>query len=222
MRSFWGAACVALCASASSAVAADLTPVSIADRFYISFHGGSVFDSVSDDTATKPSSTTYITQGVSKPGFDVGAAVGKDVNNVLRIEGEINYANATIDHVNAISPGPGTLAATGSGSSLVAMLNAYLRGHFGAVTPYVGAGIGLASFTANNIKSGSAVLNGSDGGWAYQLMAGVDFDLTANTSLGGRYRYVKINDLTLPDGGYTHAFSTTSQSVEVVLTHHFQ
>jgi opacity protein-like surface antigen len=236
MRSFWGAACVALCASASSAFAADLSPVSMADRFYVSFHGGSVFSSTSHDVAvdTDPSTgscaplacPTITSDGISKPGFIVGAAIGTRVGNAFRLEGEINYASSSIDHINVLSPIAGTLPAQGSGSSLTGMINGYVDFHAGRFTPYVGAGIGLASFTAHGINVGlpsppSPYIDGTDTGWAYQLMAGVDFQASEGNSIGARYRYMKINDITIMDGGYRHDFDVESQSVELVFTHRF-
>lgn len=142
-----------------------------------------------------------------------------------RLEGELNYSNAAIDHVHIVSsnaaPVNADVPATGSGSTITGMVNAFISAPMGPITPYVGGGAGVAYFTANNIVAASAVLKGSDWGLAYQLMAGADFAATQNISVGARYRYVRVTDLSLMDGGYKHDFSTTAQSVEFVLTNHF-
>jgi opacity protein-like surface antigen len=204
-------------------------------RFYANIHGGWVFSSVSDDVAfdTDPTTgpttpnlgPTITSQGISKPGYVVGAAIGREFDGGFRFEGELNYSNASIDHVHVVSTNnvatPADIPATGSGSSITDMFNAFLSASLGPVTPYVGGGAGIAYFTANNIVAGPATLKGSDWGLAYQLIAGADFAATQNISVGARYRYVRVTDLSLMDGGYKHDFSTTAQSVEFVLTNHF-
>lgn len=235
------AACVALCSVSSAALAADpSTEASLAERFYVSFHGGYVFNTTSDDTATDADPTTgiplvgptYVVQGISKPGYRVGGSVGKQFGDAFGIEAEVSYAAASIDHVHIVSvsgvPVNVDQAAAGSGSTWTGMVNALVTLPAGGFRPYIGAGIGMAYFTANNIVSppgsppgSGAVLNGSDTGFAYQFLSGVNFDLMQGSSVGARYRYVKVTNLSLMDGGYRHDFSTTAQSVEVVLTRHF-
>jgi opacity protein-like surface antigen len=222
------AAGIALACVSSASLAADIptdvsvpVPQEIASRFYVSFHGGYVLSSVTNDVATD-CCNTFVSVGHSDPGFRVGGALGGAINEYFSLEGEVSYAQADASHWFAISPiAGGPFPMTGSGSSITGMVNAFLGYNVGSIRPYVGAGIGVAYFTAHNIAAGGAVLNGSDAGFAAQGMIGVDFALTQDTTLGARYRYVYLDNLSLPDGGFTHSFNIATQSVDVVLTHTF-
>jgi opacity protein-like surface antigen len=101
------------------------------------------------------------------------------------------------------------------------MIHIFLGTNLGAIRPYVGAGAGVGYFTAHNITGANAVLDGSTTGLAAQAMVGVDFGISENMTLGARYRYLYVTDLSLMDGGYKHDFNLTSQSVEIVLTNSF-
>jgi opacity protein-like surface antigen len=224
------AAGIALACVSSASLAAYIptdvsapVPSSYAERFYVSFHGGWVFSSVTHDFATDGGNPPNESKSIAyaKPGYRVGAALGKDVNGNLAVEAEISFAQAAGDHVDLIFPGMATAPLTGSGSSLTGMVNAYLGTDVGALRPYVGAGIGVGYFTAHNIAGFGATLDGSDTGLAAQAMVGVDFAINQDTAIGARYRYVFIDNLSLPDGGFTHSFDIRTQSVDVVLTHTF-
>ncbi len=76
----------------------------VADRFYANFHGGWIFSSTADDTATKPSNPTIVSKAINKPGYIVGVAAGRDLGN-FRLESELNYSNGAIDHVHVVSSG---------------------------------------------------------------------------------------------------------------------
>lgn len=223
------AAGVALCSFASAASAADLSvPAPInPDRFYVSFHGGYVFSSVTHNSADD-GANIYDSIAYGKPGYRVGGAVGKEVGSNFAIEAEVSYASSAIGSANLVAVngtpvGPTPLAPiSGSGSTLTGMINGYLAGDMGAFRPYIGAGIGIGYFTANSIVAGTATLNGTDTGLAAQFLAGVDFAVADGVTLGGRYRYLYVSGLSLPDGGFTHSFNIAAQSVEVVLTTKWQ
>ena len=212
-----GVACVAFASAASAtdlSVPAPINP----DRFYVSFHGGYVFSSVTNDRTT-PATVDSIAYGA--PGYRVGGAFGKEIGSNFALEGELSYASSAI--ASAVTTGGIPIApVSGSGSMLTGMINGYLAGDMGAFRPYIGAGIGAGYFTANNIKASAATLNGSTTGFAAQFLAGVDFAVAENISLGGRYRYLYVTGLSLPDGGFTHTFNIATQSVEVVLTTKWQ
>jgi opacity protein-like surface antigen len=109
------------------------------------------------------------------------------------------------------------------------MINVIAGTNLGSVRPYIGGGAGFAHFTAHNINSppppvppeDRTILNGSDIGLAAQAMAGIDFAINESMTIGGRYRFPYVTDLSLMDGGYKHDFNLTSQSVEIVLTNSF-
>jgi OOP family OmpA-OmpF porin len=223
------AAGVALFAFASAASATDLSvPAQVSpDRFYVSFHGGYVFSTVAHDSATDGVDTLNSVVR-AKPGYNLGGAVGSNFTENLAGELEISYASAAAANYSPPLPGPATGNLTGSASTITGMINAYLGADVGGFRPYVGAGIGIAYFTAHNIEDpglpspAGPLLNGSDTGFAAQFLAGVDFAVADNVMLGGRYRYLYINGLSLPDGSFTHSFNLATQSIEVVLTTKWQ
>ncbi len=63
----------------------------------------------------------------------------------------------------------------------------------GGFTPYFGGGVGYAT---NEVEHG-LVMNGNNGGFAWQAGAGVNFAMTEKMSLGVGYRYMDAGDVTL-------------------------
>ena len=109
------------------------------------------------------------------------------------------------------------------------MANAYLSLPAGAWRPYVGAGIGQAHVEADNAGFANFPLvtdrtNDSDNAFAWQLMAGVGYQIAPNLELGTRYRYLNIDETTLvSDAGDVQAIDEQrTHSVEVVLTWSWQ
>lgn len=233
------AAGIAFACVSSASLAADIptdvaVPVAppIGERFYVSFHGGYTFSNRSHDVAydTDPNfplpccgfGPTIVSDSESKNGWRVGGAIGKHLGDYFGIEAEVGYASASAGSVVITLPiQAGPIPLTGSGSLLTGMINAFLGANMGAIRPYIGGGAGVGYFTAHNITGAGAVLNGSTTGLAAQAMAGIDFAVTDSMTIGGRYRYLYVTDLSLMDGGYKHDFNLTSQSVEIVLTNTF-
>ena len=103
-------------------------------------------------------------------------------------------------------------------TKLTTMLNAYADlGHWGGVTPYVGAGIGGAFLDWSNysfvnvcegdcgtfVASGHGWETNSDWHFAWALMAGVAVDLTPNLAVDLGYRFVNIGDgVIIHDNGW--------------------
>ncbi|MEF2072814.1 outer membrane protein [Consotaella aegiceratis] len=91
----------------------------------------------------------------------------------------------------------------------LAMANAYVDiGHFGMVTPYIGAGIGAAYVDYDDMTStiscngaacdASGIYSSTQPGesswrFASSLMAGATFDITQQLKLDAGYRYTRIN-----------------------------
>jgi opacity protein-like surface antigen len=244
------AAGIALACVSSASLAADIptdTAVPFAsppigERFYVSFHGGYTFGNKSHDVAydTVPFvggnpvlwdplgfSPTYVTDSNSKNGWRAGAAVGKHLGDYFSLEAEISYSRADASSFAVTLPVQVAGSLTGSGSMLTGMINAFVGTNVGSIRPYIGGGAGFGYFTASNIQDplnpspAGPLLDGSDIGLAAQAMAGIDFAVTDTMTIGGRYRYLYVTDLSLMDGGYKHDFNLTSQSVEIVLTNKF-
>jgi opacity protein-like surface antigen len=137
-------------------------------------------------------------------GFIVGGAVGMSLSNVvkgLRAEVEVAYRQNQIDGLwtsNTGSPigvSSGTLDIDHSTFSVLA--NAWYDFSLGGVTPYVGGGIGWADTELDGRYAGGVIgpFDFSDSGFAWQVGAGVNFDVSPNITLGVGYRYFKGPDV---------------------------
>ena len=113
-----------------------------------------------------------------------------------RSELEYTYRNADVDN--------------GSSTSNAIMLNALYKfngmGPNSAWQPYIGGGVGAANLDIDVNNFGTFSQNN---GWAYQLIAGVGYDLTPNWTLLSELRWFQIqhSDLDGPgnlkvDSGY--------------------
>jgi opacity protein-like surface antigen len=154
--------------------------------------------------------------------FDLG--VGYQVNNWLRFDvtgeyrGGSNFQSLFVINApgNAANPpvNPTQLADfyRGDFSSLVGLINGYADlGTWYGVTPYVGAGVGVARNTLSGLtdeaqisytnSSTGAVTSGPAGGYAkdssrwnfaWALMTGLDFNVTQNLKLELGYRYLDL------------------------------
>ena len=107
-------------------------------------------------------------------------------------------------------------------SSYIAMLNGYVDlGTWYSVTPYVGAGVGVAynklfgftdtgyAYPGNGALSPTGGYSDDAGKWnfAWALMAGLSFDVTQNLKLELGYRYLDYGKFT---SGSSHCLSTTT------------
>lgn len=131
--------------------------------------------------------------------FDLG--VGYQVNNWLRFDvtgeyrGGAQFQSLYVINDAGNTPGPTQLADfyRGSISSLVGLVNGYVDlGTWYGITPYVGAGVGLARNTLSGMTdqgevtyaafgtgpSGGYFSDGSKTNFAWALMTGLDFNVT--------------------------------------------
>lgn len=100
----------------------------------------------------------------------------------------------------------GTIAAPGDVSAKVdavtALFNGYLDlGTWYGVTPYLGAGGGVANLRTHDYASTAAPpfssgLSNSQWKFAYAVMAGVGYSIAPNLTLDAGYRYVNFGDVT--------------------------
>ena len=113
-------------------------------------------------------------------------AVGMHVMPNVRGEFEIAYSKSDL--------GDGTVAGTaaaGAGdiSRLAFMLNGFYDfKNTSQVTPYLGAGLGLARLNASK-EALTSIDDESDTVFAYQLAAGVGYDINENVTLNLGYRW---------------------------------
>lgn len=144
--------------------------------------------------ATLQQETGTDTSGVSnykfsKPGYDVLGDVGYAWNNGLRLEGEAFHNNSVVKNND------GSLANT---DLFANALYDFDIGSF--LTPYVGAGVGVAFIDADNIGpisigSGTTThINDSSTKFAYQGIAGVAAKIDNEWSVTADYRYIASLD----------------------------
>jgi opacity protein-like surface antigen len=160
------------------------------------------------DLATQPSTSDLNRENLNNTAV-IGAGLGYRFNANVR-------ADMTLDHTfddrfRGVAPAPilTTASVTDSGQfqSSTFMVNGYLdfRSMMG-LTPYVGAGIGVARnvfsphvLTTYNPATGEETSENFAGGdtfsLAWALMAGVGYQLSSNFTLDLGYRYVSLGDV---------------------------
>lgn len=187
----------------------------------------------------------------ARDGFVLGAAVGGDLAHMLkglRGEVELTYRKNRFGAARQTVTNPGTtfksatftdtattltLSATFAGSSKASsrgelmtwtlMANAWYDIDVGSdLTPYIGGGIGYA---ASELTHGQ-VAHGSDGDFAWQLGAGINYKIGDKTSIGIGYRYLDAGaiDVTLATraGGAPPVDEYDVQSHSVMANINFQ
>jgi opacity protein-like surface antigen len=108
---------------------------------------------------------------------------------------EYNYIFAAgFDNTKLVENLGGTI--DGSISVHALMFNTKARYPDGPIHPYIGAGLGYSYFEIGDVTErewggpGVHHMDGvSGGGFCYQFMAGVDFDVAPNLSFGIGYKY---------------------------------
>lgn len=144
----------------------------------------------------------------SAPTFGVG--IGYQYNNWLRFDVTTEWrGKASFNGLDAYDDGvtSGTNDYTGHKSEWLSLLNAYLDlGTWNAMTPYVGAGIGVSQNTISNFKDvnvnqAAVGYSKSHSQWelAWALYAGVAYKVTPNFIVDLGYRYVNLGDASSGD-----------------------
>ncbi len=167
-------------------------------------------------------------------GADFGGVVGHDFG-AFRLEAEASYREADITSMSSGSTGfpfsstnytrTGTYAADGEANALSFMLNGLFDfGDDDGLQGFVGGGIGVARVDVNATVSTSSrgVVDDSDSGLAYQLLAGVRAPLTDSVDVGLRYRFFTAPDLGLiGTSGRDLETQFRSHSIMGTLTYNF-
>ena len=217
MKTF-GYSILALALLTGTAAAADLyvPPVqpmmsapSSVGNFYASIFGGAAFvndfDFISSVDAN-PGAMSF------DPGYSVDGAIGYDFGNGLSVEGQVGYLNAGIS--GTVYDG-NDLVTEGSASITYAMLNAWYGIDLGGVTPFVGAGLGVASLAvdADFTDFSTASIDDTETTWAAQIGAGLSVDVADNIAVTGRYRYMTTGEVSLTDASNHQNTGSASASI---------
>lgn len=130
------------------------------------------------------------------PGFVVGAAAGYQFDFGLQVEGEIAHRRNGFDDFSG-TPTGGVLSSTSFMANLWYEFDTGTAWH-----PFVGGGIGAALVGVEDFTlgpAGASIQDDSDVTLAYQLGAGVAYDLTENIALTAQYRFFAAEDVSASD-----------------------
>jgi len=141
----------------------------------------------------------------------VGVGVGYQFNPWLRFDATGEYRTKADWRFAAEELGvfPGNNVTTGKFSSIVGLANGYIDlGNWYGITPFVGAGVGVAHHMFDTITDngylghagGYGVATGKDKtNFAWALHAGLGYDVTPNLKLELAYRYLNMGDAAAGD-----------------------
>jgi opacity protein-like surface antigen len=144
-----------------------------------------------------------INQDVSmKAGWLLGAKVGWQTfftKRWLAMEVEYNHIESNIDTDKYYQTAGSSLTWDATAKMDAFMFNLIGRYPEGRFHPYIGGGAGIANAQLTDIKSSVDGANylytdkGNKWVFAYQIVAGIDFDITKNFFIGLGYKYFAAN-----------------------------
>jgi opacity protein-like surface antigen len=216
-------AAAAIALAGTSAFAADLivdtpapaAPAASAGDWYVSLFAGGVW---SPETTGDYYGWAY--DVTTDAGYALGIAVGTKVFDALRVEVELSGTSTGISDVYTEFNGDYP-DFDGSVSALYLLGNAWFDLDVGGgFTPYLGGGVGLASVSVD-FNDWSWNVDGT--GFAYQLGAGVKFDVSDNLAIDLGYRFKSVPGLTVEDSGGDELtdIDLTSHVIQAGLTFSF-
>lgn len=168
--------------------------------FYVGVSGGYVIPQTM--AITDPDGGAKYFDMTLNNGYSVGVKSGWNTpftRGIMALEMEYNYIRNEIDNSKIIpSPDHFGMAATLDGTMTIHALlfNVKARYPEGRIHPYAGFGLGYAYSSFGDITerqvggSGIEIWPSESGGaFCWQLMTGVDFDITPNIAVGIGYKY---------------------------------
>jgi opacity protein-like surface antigen len=128
--------------------------------------------------------------------FDTGLGaglVGGYSYDIFRLEGELFYKSNDVDKISSLGV---SLSGDGDVTAMGVMINAYYDFKTGTpFTPYIGAGIGFAQVSANDVGAfGVVLVDDDDTVFAYQAIAGVGYSISNALTLDLMYKYFATTD----------------------------
>jgi opacity protein-like surface antigen len=190
-----------LLASTTLAMLAATAPAQAGSSWYVSLAGGANWMTDESFFASNGTDTLTFTPD-SDAGWLISGAVGFSLEGVvkgLRAEAEVAYRQHQVDGVWASTDGGESDggALDYDHSTLSVMANVWYDFAVADVSPYVGGGIGWADSDLDGRYVGGNVpaISVSDSGFAWQLGAGINFDIAPSMKLGVGYRYLEGPDV---------------------------
>ncbi len=194
--------------ASGSAQAADLyTPESVPvaqSGWYFSGFGGANWVDSTDFDITAPVAANVVNS--YDTGFLAGGAIGYDWGSLsgpigMRLEGEFSYRGNDVDSHNVGGGGANALgAALGETNVIAGMANVLFDLDTGSPFEfYAGGGLGVANvdFDSHGVDVVGIVMNDDDTVFAWQLIAGVGFEIMPDMMLDVQYRHFRADDVSL-------------------------
>jgi len=172
---------------------------------YVGLIGGYVIPSTLNGNSTPVGAPIAYDYDLDlKNGYLVGAKVGwltPFSNRALAVEFEYNHIENKMDYWDNFL-GTGLEAETDGKVKIDSfMFNLIARYPTGRFHPYLGAGAGCAYVKMSDMDHSfmgsyiGTINGGSDTVFAYQVMAGLDFDITQNIIIGMSYKYLVLDKI---------------------------
>ncbi|MFO7606659.1 MAG: outer membrane beta-barrel protein [Desulfurivibrionaceae bacterium] len=139
-------------------------------------------------------STGNIAELSTDPGYGLSLAIGHDLYD-YRLEAELAYRSNDLDEITAAGFPP--VSIDGDVNSMALMGNFFVDFNYGAaVTPFVGAGIGVANveYELDSITGIPLNVSDDDTVFAYQAALGVAFSISETAKIDLSYRYFATAD----------------------------
>jgi opacity protein-like surface antigen len=169
-------------------VSMSVSEVSVAGDFYVSGNAGLIW--LGDTDLTENNMSREVT---FDSGFGFGGGGGYDFD-FMRAEAEIVYRRNNVNKVSTVEYG--TVSGSGDMSSLCFMVNGFYDfKNTTFLTPYIGAGIGVAYVDMNDVSAETIQISGDgDTVFAYQAEIGFNNVINETMSFDLGYRYFATTD----------------------------
>ncbi|MGH6874292.1 MAG: outer membrane protein [Aestuariivirgaceae bacterium] len=183
---------------AASAADVGYAPEPSGPNWYVSVFGGWSLPDDIDVAFLGSSNRSYEASIDIEDGFMASLAVGARFNDWLRADVELSghWHDVDSEAVIETSGSPTTLSQEGEVDALFVLANLWVDVPVGEVIrPYIGGGVGIGRLDVdiNTTGGGDSIIDDSDWGFAYQLGAGIAFDVTPNMVIDVGYRFKAIN-----------------------------
>ena len=203
-----------------------------AGHWYVALDAGAAFLSDSSSTASDSVGNSVTFETEFDTGFGVHGAIGHSWG-AFRLEGEVSYRKNDLDKFDITNV---TLAGIGSFNNLGSFAadgDVWALGFMGNVwydfrtrspwKPFVGGGLGVARISINDASIlGISFADDEDWVFAYQVGAGIGYEVTPGTIVSLGYRFFGTADPEFTDvTGVPFDAEYSSQNIEIGLRFSF-
>jgi opacity protein-like surface antigen len=168
--------------------------------FYIGISGGYVIPQTM--TISDPDDSSQKFDATLENGYLVGVKSGWNTpftKRIMALEFEYNYIRNNFDNSKIIPDimGNGSGTIDGTIGIHAFLFNVKARYPEGPIHPYAGAGLGWSIVQLGDLTirgdAGPGIKGDIGNGFCWQLLVGVDFDITPNIAVGIGYKYLATN-----------------------------